>query len=46
MTQQEQEVEASLRATWVLGKHKEPLSDTELIKKYMSDVMEAMLEGE
>lgn len=35
----------SLRAAWVIGKHKKPFLDTELIKECMSGMMEAMQEG-
>lgn len=45
MIQKERAVQASLRVAWVLGKHKKPFSDTELIKECVSDVMEALLEG-
>ncbi len=44
-TQQERATEASLRVAWVLGKHKKPFSDAEIVKECMSEVVTALFEG-
>ncbi|XP_061820754.2 SCAN domain-containing protein 3-like [Nerophis lumbriciformis] len=45
MTQQQIATECSLRVAWVLGKHKKPFSDAEIIKECLTEVMGAMFEG-
>ena len=45
MSMQERVNEASLRVAWVLGKHKKPFSDSEVVKECMTEVTEALLEG-
>ena len=44
MTQQKA-TECSLRVVWILGKHKKPFSDAEIIKECMTEVMDTMFEG-
>ena len=47
MTQQKA-TECSLRVVWILGKHKEPFSDSKIIikkKNCMAEVMDTMFEG-
>ena len=36
---------SSLRVAWILGKHKKPFSDAEIIKECMTEVMDTMFEG-
>ena len=45
MTQQQKATECSLRVVWILGKHKKPFSDAEIIKECMTEVMDTMFEG-
>ena len=45
MTQQQKTTECSLRVVWILGKHKKPLSDTEIIKECMTEVMDTCLKA-
>lgn len=45
MTQQQKATECSLRVAWILGKHKKPFSDAEIIKECMTEVMDTMFEG-
>ena len=45
MTQQQKATECSLKVAWVLGKHKKPYSDAEIIKECMTEVMGTMFEG-
>nr|XP_061820786.1 SCAN domain-containing protein 3-like isoform X2 [Nerophis lumbriciformis] len=45
MTQQQIATECSLRVAWLLGKHKKPFSDAEIIKECLNEVMGAMFEG-
>ena len=44
-TQQERGTEASLRVAWVLGKHKKPFIDAEIMKECMKEVAIALFEG-
>lgn len=44
-TQQERATEASLRVAWVLGKHKKPFSDSEIVKECMNEIAIALFEG-
>lgn len=44
-TQQERVTEASLRVAWVLGKHKKPFTDAEIVKECMNEVAIALFEG-
>lgn len=44
MTQQQKATEASLRVAWILGKHKKPFSDAEIIKQCMNEVMDTLFE--
>ena len=37
--------QCSLRVVWILGKHKKPFSDAEIIKECMTEVMDTMFEG-
>lgn len=43
--QQECGTEASLRVAWVLGKHKKPFTNTEIVKECMNEVAIALFEG-
>lgn len=45
MSQREKATGSSLRVAWVLGKHKKPISDAEIIKECMTEGMETMFEG-
>lgn len=45
MTQQQKATEASLRVVRILGKHKKPFSDGEIIKECMTEVMDTLFEG-
>ncbi|XP_044133327.1 zinc finger BED domain-containing protein 5-like [Bufo gargarizans] len=45
MSQQEKTTESSLRVAWILGRHKKPFSDAEIVKECMVEVVEAMFEG-
>ena len=45
MTQQQKATEGSLRVVWILGKHKKPFSDAEMIKECMTEVIDTMFEG-
>ncbi|KAM9299122.1 zinc finger BED domain-containing protein 5-like [Gastrophryne carolinensis] len=45
LSQQEKTTEASLRVAWILGRHKKPFSDAEMIKECMVEVVDAMFEG-
>jgi len=44
-TQQERATETSPSVAWVLGKHKRPFSDAEIVKECMSEVVTAPFEG-
>ena len=44
-TQQERATEASFRVAWVLGKHKKPFSDSEIVKECMNEIASALFEG-
>lgn len=44
-TQQERATEASLRVAWVLGKHKKPFTDAEVVKECMNEIAIALYEG-
>ena len=45
MTHQQNATECSLRVVWILGKHKKPLSDAEIIKECMTKVMDTCLKA-
>ncbi|XP_040278185.1 zinc finger BED domain-containing protein 5-like [Bufo bufo] len=45
MSQQEKTTESSLRVAWILGRHKKPFSDAEIVKECMIEVVDAMFEG-
>ncbi|XP_069828996.1 zinc finger BED domain-containing protein 5-like [Dendropsophus ebraccatus] len=45
LSQQEKTTEASLRVAWILGKHKKPFSDAEVVKECMVEVVGTMFEG-
>lgn len=45
MSQQEKATKSSLRVAWVLGKHKKPFSDAEIIKECRTEVTETMFES-
>ncbi|KAM9307699.1 general transcription factor II-I repeat domain-containing protein 2B-like [Gastrophryne carolinensis] len=42
---QEKTTEASLRVAWILGRHKKPFSDAEMIEECMVEVVDAMFEA-
>ena len=45
MTAQEKATECSLRIAWILGKHKKPLSDAEIVGKCMVQMAETLFDG-
>ena len=45
MTQQQKATKWSLRVVWILGKHKKPFSDAEIIKECMTEVTDTMFDG-
>ena len=45
VTSMTQKQKATLRVTWVLGRHKKPFSNTEIVKASMTEVMDTMFEG-
>lgn len=44
-TAQQRAHECSLRVAWILGQHKKPFTDGEIVKECMSAVAETLLEG-
>ena len=45
MTAQEKATECSLRIAWILGKHKKPFNDAEIVKECMIQTAEALFDG-
>ena len=44
-TAQEKTTECSLRIAWILGKHKKPFNDPEIVKKCMIQTAETLFDG-
>ena len=42
---QEKATECSLRIAWILGKHKKPLSDAEMVSECMIQIAETVFDG-
>ena len=45
MTAQEKATECSLRIVWILGKHKKPFSDAEIVRECMIQMAETLFDG-
>lgn len=45
MTAQERAVECSLRIAWILGKHKKPFADAEVVKECMLETVDTLFDG-
>ena len=45
MTAQEKATECSLRIAWILGKHKKPFSDAEIVSECMIQIAETVFDG-
>lgn len=45
LTEQQKATECSLKVAWILGKHKKPFTDSEMIKECMTEVMDTLFEG-
>ena len=45
MTAQEKATECSLRIAWILGKHKKPFTDAEVVKECMIQTAETLFDG-
>ena len=44
MTVQEKAIECSLRIAWILGKHKKPFTDSEVVKECMLETVETLFD--
>ena len=44
MTVQEKATECSLRIAWILGKHKKPFTDSEIVKEFMLKTVETLFD--
>ena len=45
MTAQEKATECSLRIAWILGRHKKPFTDAEVVKECMIQTAETLFDG-
>ena len=44
MTAQEKAIQCSLRIAWILGKHKKPFADLEIVKEFMLETVETLFD--